>query len=85
MNLVKIVRKFFRPPKPEPKTYDLTPRQYHVLQLMKEGQSNKEIALTLSISYQTAKNHVSAVMRELDVHTRTKAVLKGLKQGIVNL
>ena len=63
----------------------LTPQQYRVLRLMAEGQCNKEIAMNLGISYQTAKNHTSAVLRAMGAHNRTDAVLKGIKQGIVNI
>jgi len=65
--------------------HNLTRQQYRVLQLMAQGQSNKEIAMNLNISHQTAKNHVCALMRRLDAHNRTDAVLKGIRRGIVNL
>ena len=65
--------------------HNLTRQQYRILGLMAQGQSNKEIAMSLNISYQTAKNHASAVLKAMDAHNRTDAVLKGIRQGIVNL
>lgn len=53
----------------------LTPRQMEVLQLMALGKSNKEIARDLSISQETVKVHVSAILRRLGCTTRTQAVM----------
>lgn len=53
----------------------LTPRQMEVLQSMAQGKSNKEIARDLSISQETVKVHVSAILRRLGCSTRTQAVM----------
>ena len=53
----------------------LTPRQTDVLALMLQGQSNKIIARELKLSVETVKDHVAAVLRALNVSTRTQAVL----------
>jgi DNA-binding NarL/FixJ family response regulator len=53
----------------------LTPRQTDVLALMLQGQSNKMIARELKLSVETVKDHVAAVLRTLNVSTRTQAVL----------
>ena len=53
----------------------LTPRQIDVLELLLQGQSNKLIARALSLSVETIKDHVAAVLRTLNVSTRTQAVL----------
>ena len=53
----------------------LTPRQIDVLELLLQGQSNKLIARALSLSVETIKDHVAAVLRALNVSTRTQAVL----------
>src|SRR5438128_6585845 len=52
----------------------LTPRQYEVLQLLAEGTSTTAIADQLEISEQTARNHIRAVLRALDCHSRLEAV-----------
>ena len=53
----------------------LTPRQTEVLALLLKGLSNKLIARELSLSVETVKDHVAAVLRTLGVSSRTQAVL----------
>jgi DNA-binding NarL/FixJ family response regulator len=51
----------------------LTPRELEVLTLVTEGQSNKEIARTLSIQLQTVKNYVHTILHKLTVRNRREA------------
>jgi adenylate cyclase len=53
----------------------LTPRQLEVLELMAKGLTNREIAGVLGISAATAKVHVSAIIKALDVTNRTEAAM----------
>ena len=53
----------------------LTPRQTDVLALLLKGLPNKLIARELSVSVDTVKDHVAAVLRTLGVNSRTQAVL----------
>jgi DNA-binding NarL/FixJ family response regulator len=53
----------------------LTPRQNDVLALLLQGQPNKLIARELNLSVETVKDHVAAVLRALNVSSRTQAVL----------
>ncbi|MEE4379298.1 MAG: response regulator transcription factor [Candidatus Competibacteraceae bacterium] len=55
--------------------YRLTPRQEDVLQLIRKGKSNKEIARSLSMAEGTVKIHCMAIFRELGVTNRTQAAL----------
>jgi LuxR family maltose regulon positive regulatory protein len=55
---------------------ELSPREAQVLELLSEGQSNREIAKTLFISESTVKVHVRRVLQKLGVRTRTQAALK---------
>ena len=55
--------------------YKLTPRQTDVLALLLRGLSNKLIARELKLSVETVKDHVAAVLRALNVNSRTQAVL----------
>jgi DNA-binding NarL/FixJ family response regulator len=59
----------------------LTPRQIEVLLLIFQGKSNRDIAQALGIIEATAKAHVSAIFRELDVVNRTQALLAAQKLG----
>lgn len=58
----------------------LTPREMEILELICLGASNKDIARRLGISYQTVKNHVTAILHKLGVKDRTQAVLYALKR-----
>ena len=53
----------------------LTPRQTEVLALLLKGLPNKLIARELNVSTETVKDHVAAVLRALNVNSRTQAVL----------
>ena len=63
----------------------LTPREIDVLQLIAQGNANKEIAGQLSLNEETVKGHVKNILSKLGVHDRTHAVTVGLKRGIIDL
>ena len=62
----------------------LTPRERQVLYLVIEGQSNKEIGRTLSITEDTAKKHVQTILSKLGVSDRTQAAVKAVRGGLVS-
>lgn len=62
----------------------LTQRQMDVLQEMKLGFSNKEIARELNMSPSTVKVHVAAILREFDVTSRTQAVFVAKDIGLID-
>jgi DNA-binding NarL/FixJ family response regulator len=51
----------------------LTPQQYRVLAMIADGLLNKQIAFEMSIQETTIKQHVSAILRKLNVYNRTQA------------
>lgn len=59
----------------------LTPRQEDVLRLLLDGYANKEIGRQLSLSEETVKNHVTAILRGFGVQSRTQAVLVANRYG----
>lgn len=63
--------------------WSLTPREIEVVTLLADGASNKAIARKLGISFHTAKFHVAAILEKLDATTRTEAVTKAARLGIV--
>lgn len=65
--------------------HPLSKREMQVLECVTLGMSNKEIATELGISHQTVKNHVTAILRKLDVEDRTQAAVYALRRGWVRL
>jgi DNA-binding NarL/FixJ family response regulator len=61
----------------------LTSRESEVLSLLAEGAGNKEVAARLHISEHTVKFHVSSILAKLGATTRTEAVTRGYKEGLI--
>jgi DNA-binding NarL/FixJ family response regulator len=61
----------------------LTEREVDVLRLMGNGDSNKQIAATLSITLDTAKKHVRNVIDKMQARSRTHAAIIAAQAGIV--
>ena len=61
----------------------VTPRQQEILNLIKIGKTNSEIAELLSCSPWTIKNHIQAILRKLDSSTRTHAISRAMTLGIL--
>jgi LuxR family maltose regulon positive regulatory protein len=73
-------------PKPPPDSASvdsLSPRERAVLELVGCGQSNKDIARTLSISPETVKSHVKNIFAKLAVERRAQAVSRAMSFGLV--
>ncbi len=68
----------------EPHT-SLSAREMEILLYVTRGYSNKEIAHVLSISNQTVKNHMTAILRKLKVQDRTQAAMYALRHGWIKL
>jgi len=62
----------------------LTETETKILKLMGEDLTRKEIAAALSISEKTVANHITSILRKLNVRSRIGAVLKGVELGIVD-
>ncbi len=78
-----------RPAGPEgpigPEIIDLTPRETQVLQLLAEGSPNKVIASQLDISEHTVKFHINSIMGKLGAQSRTDAVMRATRSGLILL
>ena len=70
---------------PSPPIQELTPRELEVLRLLAEGLPNKSIAHRLDISEHTVKFHVNSILAKLNAHSRTEAVVQGMRLGLVLL
>ena len=83
----KILTEFSRRvqgPPPEDPAAKLTPREREVLQLLTQGNTNKEIANTLGVSENTVKNHLKNILAKLHLQNRVQAVTFALRHGIVS-
>lgn len=63
----------------------LSPREMEILKSVTQGMSNKEIASKLGISQQTVKNHMTSILRKLNVEDRTQAAVTALRHGWVRI
>ena len=70
---------------PPPLNVDLTPREQEVLQLLAEGLPNKAIADKLGISEHTAKFHINSILGKLSARSRTEAVTRATRLGLIVL
>src|ERR1700690_3538015 len=65
-----------------PQRNRLTTREREVVQLLAEGKSSKEVAVSLNISVKTAETHRANIMRRLDCHSVTELVHYAIRNGI---
>src|SRR5690606_3409446 len=70
---------------PEDHFVPLSPREMEILQFVVKGLSNKEIAKVLRISHQTVKNHMTSILKKLNVQDRTQAAVTALRSGWVRI
>ena len=86
---------FYEPPEEKAEDLDrkamiarlstLTPQQLKVLQMLREGLLNKQIAYELGVGETTIKAHVSEILRKLNVYSRTQAVIEVTKLDVADL
>ena len=63
----------------------LTAREHDVLALVADGLPNREIAQALAISEHTVKFHLASIFGKLGVSTRTEAVQRGVRLGVIQI
>jgi len=71
----------FRPPAQA--DYDLTPHEMRLLKLLAEGHNYKTAAAHLGCSVNTVSFHMRRIYEKLHVHSKSEAVAKALRSGIV--
>ncbi|MBO8169454.1 MAG: response regulator transcription factor [Thermoanaerobacteraceae bacterium] len=81
----KLLNEFKRLNKGEEELPRLTAREKEVLQCVVKGLSNKEIGEQLYISEKTVKNHITNILRKLDVSDRTQAAIFAVKHNLVKM
>jgi DNA-binding NarL/FixJ family response regulator len=63
----------------------LTAREREVIQLLAEGRTSKEVAVTLNLSVKTAETHRTNLMRKLDLHSVADLTRYAVRNGIVHV
>ncbi len=63
--------------------YELTKREIEILENIVDGLSSHQIAEKLFISVQTVRNHIRNIYTKLQVHSKSQAVVKALREGLV--
>ncbi len=82
-----IIEGYLNPFAGENKTLEikLTPRQSEVLQLIAEGQPNREIASRLHISVKTVENHRTNILKKLNLHSTADLTQYAIRKRIISL
>ena len=81
----RLLRELSSPSEQGPESDCLTQREVEVLQLVAQGQSNRQVADLLTISEATVRTHVSNILSKLNLCSRTQAALYALREGLVSL
>jgi DNA-binding NarL/FixJ family response regulator len=70
---------------PDPSSFRkrLTPREREVVQLLAEGKSSKEAAVSLSVSVKTVETHRANILRKLELHSISEVIRYAIKNNIV--
>jgi len=79
--VISLFRKI-RPP--EKADYQLTPHEVRLLKLLVEGHSYKTAAAELQNSVNTIGFHMRSIYRKLQVHSKSEAVVKALRQNLIS-
>jgi len=68
---------------PEQADYHLTPHELRLLKLLVEGHNYKTAAAQLGVSFNTVCFHIKSIYEKLQVHSKSEAVAKALRQRII--
>lgn len=63
----------------------LTDREVEMLQMLKNGKTNKQIGVEKGISSRTVQSHLANIYRKLDVSNRTEALSKATNMGVIKI
>ena len=68
---------------PERADYDLTPHETRLLKLLVDGHNYTTAAAELKVSYNTVKFHMRHIYEKLQVHSKTEAVAKAMRERLI--
>jgi DNA-binding CsgD family transcriptional regulator len=80
---MRVVDLFRKTPVREAGWAALSPREIRLLKLFAEGHQNKTAAGELGISIHTVGFHLRSIYEKLHVHTRSEAVARALREGLI--
>lgn len=63
---------------------ELSPREMQILGLVAKGKTNKEIGMSLSISENTVKTHISKIMEKMHAHNRHEITMLALEKNLID-
>jgi len=82
--IARKVVSLFRTVNPRPQVdHDLTPQETRLLGLLSEGHGYESAAANLNVSVNTVRNYVRSVYDKLHVHSKSEAVSKAIRRGIL--
>ena len=79
----KVVELFRQVRPPQSADYGLTPHETRILRMFMEGHNYKTAAAELNVSVNTVAFHVKNIYSKLQVHSKSEAVAKALKAGLI--
>ena len=79
----RVIRFFREFHNPEREDYELTPHEIRLLKLLTEGYNYQTAAEKLGVSYNTIKFHVRNIFDKLQVHSKSEAVVKAMRDRLV--
>ena len=80
---LRVMQLFRESPPPKKVDYDLTPHESRVLKFLVDGHTYKKIGEELGITVNTVSFHIKQIYQKLQVHSKSEAVAKALKNRLV--
>ena len=77
--VARVVERIANPPKADPELQALTPQERRILDLIAEGQTNRQIAESMFLAEHTVKNYITGLLRKLKMSSRTEAAIYATK------
>jgi len=81
---IRVVELFRKTQSPEQASAGLSPQEMRLLKLLAEGHQNKTAAGELGISIHTVSFHLRSIYEKLHVHSRSEAVARALRDGLIH-
>jgi DNA-binding NarL/FixJ family response regulator len=80
----RVISLFRRVRPPESVHEDLTPHEIRLLRLLVEGYRYEDVANQMGVSINTVRSHIKQIYSKLQVHSKSEAVAKALRSGLVD-